>query len=133
MVIVQFSIYFRPTLKLREGNVFSVSVHHSVREEGVPMVTITHEALNLTVQGPLLQHETWTPGLSPFHLLVTSDSNYWRPGQTCSLENPPTLPVLTSGGMLTEVHTVGSGQYASYWNAFLFTLSSRDEDERHGV
>ena len=72
-------------------------------------MTITHDALNLTVQGPSPPTRDMgpPPGLSPFHLLVTSDSNYWRPGQTCSLENPPTLPVLTSGGMLTKVHTVG--------------------------
>ena len=108
MVIVQFSIYFRPTLKLREGNVFSCVCPPFCPGGGGPHVTITHDALNVTVQGPSPPtRDMGPPGLSPFHLLVTSDSNYWRPGQTCSLENPPTLPVLTSGGMLTKVHTVG--------------------------
>ena len=62
-------------------------------------VTITHDALDLIVQDPILApaspaHQTWGP-LSPASghqtwdprpPLVTSGGHHWRPVQTCSLE-----------------------------------------------
>ena len=45
-------IYFCPTLKLREGNVFSCVCPPFCPQRG-PHVTITHDALDLTVQAPL--------------------------------------------------------------------------------
>ena len=56
-------------------------------------MTITHDVLDLTVQGtsdpspaPL---PTGTVGLSP--LPVISGGQDWRPVQTCSLEDPPSV------------------------------------------
>ena len=54
-------------------------------------VTITHDTLDLTVRDPLgpilLGHET--PSCMPPHSLVlTSDSQDWRPVQICSFEGP---------------------------------------------
>ena len=92
-------------------------------------VTITHDALDLTVQGPpapalalpsLGPPCTDTPPqrLASHPLLVTSGGQDWRPVQTCSLEYlTPSSPVLTSVGYGRE-----AGVYASYWNAFLFTV-----------
>ena len=45
-------IYFCPTMKLREGNVFS-RVCPSFWPQRSPHVTISHDALDLTVQAPL--------------------------------------------------------------------------------
>ena len=57
----------------------------------------------------------------PYPLLVTYGGHHWRPVQNCSLQDPPP-PVLTSSD---ETGIVGvSGQYGSYWNAFLFHLNS---------
>ena len=54
-------------------------------------------------------------------LLVTSGGDHWRTVQTCSLEDIPQLVLTSSGG-----HR--SGQYASYWNAFLFALCALHSD-----
>ena len=51
-----------------------VSVCHSV--QGGPVLTITHDSLDVTVQGLL----------APASLHVTSGSHHWRPAQTCSLD-----------------------------------------------
>ena len=64
------------------------SVSQSVCPQGGLHVTITHDALNLTVQPPT--SNMGTP------LLETSGGHHWRLVKTCSLEAPP--PVLTSGG-----------------------------------
>ena len=78
-------------------------------------MTITHDALDLTVQPspPALPsgHQTWdppAPALPSGHqtwdppapaLLVTSSGHHWRPVQACSLDDfPPPKPILTSGG-----------------------------------
>ena len=66
--------HYRPPTKLRESNVFSrvcLSVHRGDH------VTITHDAFDLTVQGP--------PALP---LLVTSGGQDWRSVHTCSFEDP---------------------------------------------
>ena len=55
-------------MKLWEGNVFSCICLFM----GVPNVTNTHDALDLTVQDP--------------SLVVTSGDHYWRPVQACSLD-----------------------------------------------
>ena len=90
---MHYNIY-RPPTKLREGNVFSrvcPSVSHSVGGEGRgPHVTITHDILDLTIQGP-------PPGTRPHYtgtsLLVTSGGQGLNIVQTytvetCSLEDP---------------------------------------------
>ena len=77
-------------------------------------VTITHDALALTVQGPpspqdMGPHCTRTPPpRGPFmdmgphctgpHRLVTFGGKNLIPVQTCSVENTPPQPVPTSGG-----------------------------------
>ena len=71
-------------------------------------MTITHDALDLTVQPspqpcPLdIRHGTpWTSDMGPPSpaLLVTSSGHHWRPVQACSLDDfPPPKPILTSGG-----------------------------------
>ena len=87
--------YYRPPRKLREANVLSrvcLSVYLSTGG-GVPCVTITHDALNLSIQRPLAalvspsvhrhpQPRPCTEGPQ----LVTSAGQDWRPVQTCSLE-----------------------------------------------
>ena len=79
---------------------FSVmSVHQSVilTTEGASHVTITHDALDLTIQrhpqhGVSLHRDPWAWNLI---IEVTSGGHHWRHVQTCSFEDPP---VLTSGG-----------------------------------
>ena len=85
---------------------------------GDPHVTITHDALDLNIKGPwpwpwllsgdgtslyriLLSKPHSSPDLGPpctgNPMLMTSDAQYWRSAQTCSLE-PPSPQVLASGG-----------------------------------
>ena len=85
------------------------SVCHSVHRGS--NVTITHDALDLTVQGP-----------QPHPQLVTSGGHYWRHIETCSFEDP--LPWSDIWLWLLK-HTcmIGrSGQCTFYWNAFLFSM-----------
>ena len=93
-----------------------MSVCHSV--QGVPYVTITHDALDLTVSPP------WSPAfptsdLGPPipHLLLISGGQHWRPFQTCSPQ------VATSGGGHWSMYDlqVGSAHFTGmlscwYWN-----------------
>ena len=100
---VAHTYFYRPSMKLREGNVLTL-VCLSI-QRWASHVFITHNALDLT--GPLLDmgfHWTWIPpplahGISlhrdPLPLLVTSGDHYWRPVQIFHLRTP--LPVLTSG------------------------------------
>ena len=83
-------IFYHPPTKLRGVNVFT-DVCLSFCSGG-SHVTITHDALDLTVHPPtdMGPHST---GTSP---AVTSGGHHWRPVQTCSLQNLPP-PVLTSG------------------------------------
>ena len=63
-------------------------------------------------------------------LLVTSGGHHWRPVQKCSLEDPPLpLLVLTSGGMVTKVRTVGKQAVGILLECFLvcFTVFNRTE------
>ena len=93
-------------------------------------VTITHDAWDLTVQRPpscsnLFNFDLTVqepPTLCPVYrvpLVVTSIGQDWRPVQTCSLEGPL---VLTSGGNWSTYTRSASGRYASYWNAFFFSV-----------
>ena len=59
-----------------------------------------------------LPHSDIRPGDLPLPLLLTSGGDHWRPVQTCSLEDLPSL-VLTSSG------SHRSRRYAPYWNAVL--------------
>ena len=99
-----------------------MSLRHSVRE-GVPLVTITHDALEhgypsfpqprplpryktwdlppllqIPDMGPTLRYQTWD---LPPPVLLTSGSHHWRPFQTCSLVILSPM-VLTSSGWLPE-------------------------------
>ena len=101
------------------------SIHLGV---GGSHVTIIHDALDLTVRPfwpqshqhshpPISDMSLPGPGSSP--PLVTSGGHYWRPVQTCSLEDPPNqCHLLTVEGVMVST----SGQYASYWNDFLFSF-----------
>ena len=60
-------IYRQPT-KLREGNVFS-RVCHSVNRGGGPHVSITHDALNLTIRNPQSPHTGTPPHMNMFKLV----------------------------------------------------------------
>ena len=67
-----------------------MSAHHSINGGGGPHVTITHDALEFTVQvplaGPLQTWDIGTPWSCPYPLLVTFGGHHWRPIQTCSLD-----------------------------------------------
>ena len=87
-------------MELREGNVFSLSVHWG----GGPHVTITHGALDLTVQASLAQalsrHGTWGPQPEPppdIRTLSWSDLQP-RPLQTWDIGPPTLVPLLVPSG-----------------------------------
>ena len=77
-------------VRTKEGaEMFSqVYVYYSIQGGGDPIVTITHDALDLTVQGTHLPTMPWTPsrretGITPVALAPTGDiwwpllSNWW--------------------------------------------------------
>ena len=97
-----FMINYRPTTKMREGNVVTgVFLSFCWAEQGGSHVTITNanDALEFTVQPPPPRHRTPCAPSPPRHgtsldreplpLLVTSGCHHWRP---CSLEDPPPTP-----------------------------------------
>ena len=129
------------TLRFSNSNVFSSCVftasqrscgkvmfsvvcvcHSDCLSKGDPRVTITRDALSLTVQdppgpGPLLDIRSGTPGPR----LPSTDiwwPTLWRPVQTCSLEDPQEA---TPGGGHWSTYHFPAG-YASYWNAFLLFM-----------
>ena len=118
--------YYRPPMKLREGNVLSrvsLSVH------GGPHVTLTHDALNLTIQGP-----SWHCPPPPGHDQTCSTWNhcagtlqYWYlKVETLHLFKlvhlmPVTL-VLPSCDYWSTCIRSASARYISYWNVFLSTI-----------
>ena len=88
-------------------------------------VTITHDALDINVEGPMALalplpsgHQKWDLSHPPLPqacaLLMKPDGQHWRPVQTCSLEGP----------LIWGHGAVRTGWYASYWNAFLLFISS---------
>ena len=100
-----------PAKKLWEDNAFS----HVSLSTGSPNVTITHDALDLTVQC------TWSwdlMALAPcyWHLVTIT-------GDLLKLVHLRTLSplVLTSG----DHQSMYSWQYTSYWNTFLFSICKR--------
>ena len=87
-------------------------------------MTITHDALNLTVLGPGPPlYKPCPPNRTLDPLLVTSGGQDWIPVQNCSPEDltaqPPPPLLLTSDGWL---RIVGSSRYSSYWNGFFYTV-----------
>ena len=78
------NIFYHPPTKLREGNVFT-GVSLFVRRMGFRLVTITHDTLEVTVQGP--PPPDMGPVGEPPPPLVTSGGYPLRPVQTCSLDN----------------------------------------------
>ena len=84
---VQNGFITAPPTKLWEGNVFTcvcLSVHRG------PHLTITHDALGLTVQGPppALPPPNIDMGPPQSHpLLVISGDHHWKPVQTCSFDD----------------------------------------------
>ena len=115
--------FYCPPMRLCEGNVFShvcPSVSHSVHRR-VSHVTITHVALDLTIQEPPPQLYSILPPITPSvqgpHLyriplctrpqfplppLMTFGGQDWRPVHTCSLEDSHQCWHLVA----IEVHTV---------------------------
>ena len=94
----------------------------SLSVQGGPHVTITHDALDLSVQRPSLTYQTWDPSqahpspipqtplqtshMGPNPKLATSGGHHWRPVQTCSFEDQPPL-VLKSGGQSNRCQAGG--------------------------
>ena len=102
----------RPPTKLREDNVFT-RVCLSVNSRGHPM-------WQLSMIHWTLRYNPHPPHIGP-HWTGTPVSDIWWPslGACSNLFTSGHPPVLTSGGYSST--TVGaSGQYASYWNVFLF-------------
>ena len=83
---------------------------------GGPYMTITYDALDLTVQGRL-QPNPPPPRPEDSPLLLTSGGHYWRPVQTCHFRTPNWCWHLV---VVEGVNVSASRQYASYWNTFLF-------------
>ena len=135
--VIEFSvIHWKIIRSWREGNVFNyfcLSVSHSIYREVGRHVTIIHNVLDLTVQGPSLYKAQTLPSPPPVQgsspLLVTSVGQDWKPVKLVHLRTslysshplPPRL-VLTSGECLLKHIRWVSGRYAFYWNAFLFVL-----------
>ena len=98
-LMVVYKKIYRPPLKLHEGYVSS-HVGYSVQWGRGSLVTITHGAFNLTIQGPPpLQH--WPPSAQ------TRDPNVPPPRHGTSLYRDP-------------LKYVSSEWYISYWNVFLY-------------
>ena len=88
-------------------------------------MTITHDALDLTVQGhpPSSGHGTSLE----MGLHCTSNGHQLRPAITCLLHDPHWYWRLVA----TEACMVGaSGRYTSYRNAFIFILHMLMRDVR---
>ena len=102
MIIITGAVYYRPPTKLREGNVFSPLVSHSV-QRGVSCGHYLHWA---SLHRDVGTHYAGAP-------VVTSSGQDWRPLQTYSLEGPIVLP---SGGYWSKYDRL---KWAC-WNAFLF-------------
>ena len=99
--------------------------------QGVPHVTITHGALDLTVQPPpplcLPPSPNIWPGTSHTrpqtldlgsHLPLTSCNQHWRPVQTCSLEYPP--EVTSGGGHWSTYDLQAGGTHPTGMLSFVF-------------
>ena len=102
--------YYRPPTELREGNVFSCVCPFRLSVHRWSYVTITHDALDLTVEGSPL------PRPSPPLQTREYDGHHQRPVQTHSLEDPQP-PTSTDIWRPPRQVWLASGQYASYWNA----------------
>ena len=76
---------------------------------------ITHDTLDLTVQGILLNMDPYCTG--------TFGGQYWRSVRTSSLEDP--FPVSADIWWLLKHVRLASGRYLSYWKAFLFGERTR--------
>ena len=88
-------------------------------------MTITHDALDLTVQLPPpqpcpLDIRHGTPARA---LLVTSSGPHWRPVQACSLGDFPPPKTSTDIWWPTKHIWLASRRYTSYCNAFLFVFN----------
>ena len=101
-----------------------------------PPLHVPHDVLHHTVQPPpqpqpRLSLQTWDMGTpytylspDPSPLLLTSGGHHWRPVQACSfdLTVQPPAPTTTDIWWPPMNIQLTSGQYVSYWNAFLFIL-----------
>ena len=118
--IVTFHIFFlqpgehiyRPSTKLREGNVFTM-MHGTSLHRATP--------------GPAPRHGTPQPllppdirhGTPPCPLLLTCGGHHWRPFQTCSPEDPLSPLVLTSA---IEACMVGKRMVRILLECFLVSI-----------
>ena len=85
---------------------------------GGSRVTITHDALEHTIQVyplDMFKRVQLQPNCTETPLLVTPSTQAWRPFQNYSLQPPPA----DMWWLLKHVWSTG-GQYASYWNTFLY-------------
>ena len=86
-------------------------------------VTIAHDALDLTSLYTRPTPSPLPPNMGPHCTeppahprLVTSDGHYWRPVQTCSLEDHPSH---CYWHLVTTAETC-TGRWASYWKTLLW-------------
>ena len=106
----------------------------SVCSWGDPHMTITQDALDLTVQ-PSQRHQIrdhlalrpgltspWTSDPQPHPLVVTSGFQDYTTAQTSSLEDTSPTTNTDIWRLLKHVQ-LASGRYAFYWNTFLFILA----------
>ena len=97
-----------PLTKLREGNVFTcvyLSVH------GGPHVTITYDALDLTLQPPP-GHQTLDLPLAPTPLLMKYGGHHCKSLQTCSFGEPH--PGTSCGGHWCTYGLHAGGMYPTW-------------------
>ena len=125
-------LYYRPPMKLLEGNVFTRVCLFT--EGGVHMwpLPMMHWTSVYRPSKPQLSsgHQTWDPSSpspleirhgTPSFMLVTSGGDHWRP---CSLEEAPSTQWYWH--LVATKHVwLASGWYTSYWNAFLFQCTIR--------
>ena len=96
--------YYRSPKKLQEGNVFSHVCLFVIPSTGWSQVTITHDALDLTVHGPTPASDIWYLGLNTYSNLFTWAFPWcWH------------LVVAITESFAVSI----SRRYAADWNAFL--------------
>ena len=124
--ICSSTLFYRPTTKLREGNVFTgvcLSVH-----SGVPHVILPKVHWTSLYRTPPSGHGTWGP---PDPARTPVRDIWWPSLETCSnLFIGPHTSLYSTPPHSTDIwcppkHVqLASKGYASYWNAFLFAVIS---------
>ena len=86
------SSFYRPSTKLREGNVFSRVCPCDHLMHWTSLYSPQTSDMGPPQPCPSWIYQTWIPQIG------TSGGHHLRPAQTCSFEDPPCPPLLTSGG-----------------------------------